>query len=168
MAYWLKRLARPLLCRVPGRFRPLWLLPGKPRFTFWDAASGLPPGTEVLVAPRTALLDLAWALDRDTAPLPEIHRAIVVRSDRWQGLLTEEDRDLLWDVFGVPVFEQFTAPDGRVVAFECEAHAGLHLAGDPQALAGMPGAIETLPCECGRPESRFMPQPPAEVASAAD
>ena len=71
MAYWLSRLVRPL-----------WLLPGKPRFTFWDAAAEPPPVAEVLVAPRTALLDLARALDRGTAPAPEIERAIIVRSGR--------------------------------------------------------------------------------------
>jgi hypothetical protein len=43
------------------------------------------------------------------------------------GLLTEEDRELLWRAFGVPVFEHFLGAANEVLAAECDAHQGLHL-----------------------------------------
>jgi hypothetical protein len=67
--------------------------------------------------------------------------------------MTDEDRDLLWRAFGLPVFEQLLGADGRVVARECEVHDGLHadegetlLAGEA---AGHSAEIVTGHCYCG-------------------
>ena len=62
-------------------------------------------------------------------------------------------RDLLWNTFGVPVFEQYLGPNLELLAFECEAHDGLHLAN-----AGVhdPGcALRTELCACGNPTPRL-------------
>jgi hypothetical protein len=47
-----------------------------------------------------------------------------------QSLLDEEQRDRLWEVFRVPVFQQIIGFDGELLAWECEAHSGLHTVED--------------------------------------
>ncbi len=42
-------------------------------------------------------------------------------------LLDEPLRDLLWRVFGLPVYQQFRSWSGGLLAWECSAHAGLHI-----------------------------------------
>ena len=59
----------------------------------------------------------AWA---PTLPL------IILTGPRY-GLLTEEDRDLIWRRWGVPVYEFLTDATGTVIASECDAHEGLHV-----------------------------------------
>ncbi|MBV6433190.1 MAG: hypothetical protein IANPNBLG_03367 [Bryobacteraceae bacterium] len=43
------------------------------------------------------------------------------------GCLKQEDRDLLWRAFQAPVFEQFRGFSQELLAWECEAHDGLHI-----------------------------------------
>jgi hypothetical protein len=54
-------------------------------------------------------------------------RRITVHSRVDRGLLREADRDSLWRAFELPVFEQIRGLDGELLAWECEAHTGLHL-----------------------------------------
>jgi hypothetical protein len=55
------------------------------------------------------------------------HSVVVFLSDE---PLSPEQRDQLWEMFAVPVFEQLRTPDGELMAAECEAHDGLHLVGE--------------------------------------
>jgi hypothetical protein len=57
--------------------------------------------------------------------------------------LTSADRDLFWESFGVPVFEQLLDAAGHVIADECEAHTALHVR-VPKIGAGL------AKCACGR------------------
>jgi len=85
-------------------------------------------------APESIALPLALALSYSAQRLaganflPSLRRAIVVLSSPQTpcGPMTDGHRDLLWGAFGLPVFEQLLAPDGGVIARECEAHDGLH------------------------------------------
>lgn len=54
-------------------------------------------------------------------------RRVTVHSRVDRGLLREADRDSLWRAFELPVFEQMRGLDGELLAWECEAHTGLHL-----------------------------------------
>ena len=74
-----------------------------------------------------------------------VRRAILVTHAEDEPLLSDDDRDSLWERFGVPVFAIVLNRNGRVTAYECEAQNGLHLGAHAQ-----PGAPDAV-CECGRP-----------------
>ena len=52
--------------------------------------------------------------------------AVICLSWTYDGLLSAAQRDLLWTGLGVPIFEQFLGPGNVLLAYECEAHGGLH------------------------------------------
>lgn len=79
---------------------------------------------DVLAAPVEALRrlsGLAW---------PGPARAIVALTGIGRSWLTEVDRDQLWRRFGVPVYEQFRGFQGELLAGDCEAHGGMHVAAE--------------------------------------
>jgi hypothetical protein len=75
----------------------------------------------------------------------QLTHAVVCLSWDIDNLLTDAQRDRLWEAFGVPVFEQILGPDNVLLANECDAHAGLHLT---PAHAGM--RADVARCACGR------------------
>jgi hypothetical protein len=82
----------------------------------------------------------------------QVQHAVIVLTSGALSSLTEEDRDLLWRAFGVPVFEQCLGPDNQLLAAECEAHDGLHVVG------GVHNAgLQTDVCGCGSSVPRMMP-----------
>lgn len=98
------------------------------------------------------------------APMKELHRlaragielqhAVIVLMRGADARLLEEDRELLWRAFGVPVFEQCLGEDNVLLAAECEAHDGLHVVGrgiqeDVNLEAGV--------CGCGSGVPRLKP-----------
>lgn len=127
---------------------------------------------EALVAPLGDALALA-----EFAPPLRLSTAMVVLTTPGAehlsaDYLSDEARDRLWEAFGVPVFEQLRSSDGTVIARECEAHAGLHVAHDStilhrdadgeilltllslkrpvlEARTGLTGEIVDCECECG-------------------
>lgn len=56
--------------------------------------------------------------------------------------------DRLWDWFGVPTFEQIRTADGALLAYECEARDGYHLA-KAEAAERIGAVRSSLPCACG-------------------
>jgi hypothetical protein len=60
--------------------------------------------------------------------LPSLSTALVVLTRLDDSPLADHHRDLLWQAFRVPVFEQVRGWDGTVIARECEVHDGLHVA----------------------------------------
>jgi phenylacetate-coenzyme A ligase PaaK-like adenylate-forming protein len=132
---------------------------------------------EALVAPLAdalALAEFAPGLQLSTAMI--VLTAIGAEHLNSEHLnpehLTDDARDRLWDAFGVPIFEQLRSWDGAVIARECEAHAGLHIAHDStiphrepegeilltlfnskrpglKARTGLIGEIVECECECG-------------------
>jgi hypothetical protein len=100
-----------------------------------------------------------------------------------QAFLSEEARDLFWRVFKVPVFSQILSPSCEVLAWECEAHEGYHVAGnsaifetdytsgEPELLVtslvdrrrpvlrmatGIAARLEHAPCACGQTGPRLV------------
>ena len=94
----------------------------------FDAADDAPLrawSPDVLVAPMPAVLALAES--RLTgADFPAL-MAIVVVTSLNDAPLEERHRELFWEAFQAPLFEQLRAWDGRIIARECEVHDGLHL-----------------------------------------
>ncbi len=103
-------------------------------------------------------------------------RAIYVLHNPESPFLTEYERDTIWEIFQVPAFGLLLDGDGRLVAYECEAHDGFHLVGskgadaehiDPRLnLTGEDSMLGyripwdrfhlvTSLCDCGRPGQRM-------------
>jgi len=82
-----------------------------------------------------------------------VRRAVFVVYAEGEPFLKEEERDLLWGKFQVPIFVLLLDSTGRVIACECEVQDGLHVAPG----YGLPGRPRGLPrqeseiCDCGRP-----------------
>ena len=134
-------------------------------------------GPDLLAGPLKVLV--RWA-GRESRHVPSVQRALVAFTGIEEGPLLESVRDLLWNTFEVPVFEQRLGANGSVLAWECEAHEGLHIVEENvvieqglnrelvltsltdrchpvlRLVAGVSGTIETQPCGCGRPEPRLV------------
>jgi hypothetical protein len=70
---------------------------------------------------------MAASIERGQQKMHALKHFVVSFTGGDLGELREEDREPFWRVFQVPVFEQRVGFDGRVVAYECEAHEGLHI-----------------------------------------
>jgi len=83
-----------------------------------------------------------------------VKNAVIVLSHEGEPALTERDRDLFWDVFGVPTFEQLLTHRNELIASECDAHDGLHLRGAVCVREGW--ELDKSPCDCGDPRPRLV------------
>ena len=79
-------------------------------------------GCDVLAAPA-GVLD--W-LTRQNPGLPSPAYGIIAFTGMSQRPLTPADRDLFWEVWRTPVFEQYRGFQGELLGSECQAFAGLH------------------------------------------
>jgi hypothetical protein len=99
---------------------------------------------EALAAPLEILRVLTGARRRGLLALASLSHPIVGFSDLFSGPMTQQDRDSFWDVFGLPVFEQWRGWEGELLACECELHAGLHIQTGEAAFEVDPGSGELL------------------------
>jgi hypothetical protein len=83
-----------------------------------------------LAGPIDLVRALANAIENRAVEVPPFQNAIIAFTGILEGTLTEEDRDRFWRLFEVPVFEQFRGFAGELLAWECEAHQGLHIQED--------------------------------------
>ena len=81
------------------------------------------------------------------------HAVIVLRRE-WEPRLSDAERDRLWRQFRVPVFEQIIDASGALLAAECEAHSGLHIASEKLAVGDH--EIDRSPCGCGKGTPRLI------------
>jgi len=91
------------------------------------------------------------ALARDG--IPSLTHAVIILSRPEQPRLTDAGRESLWWAFGVPVFEQVIGKSGKLLAAECEAHDGLHIASPALSLHGE--SVDDSHCPCGRKTPRI-------------
>jgi hypothetical protein len=77
------------------------------------------------------------------------HAVVVLTYDLRLGV-SEEEREMLWRVLGVPVYEQYLSADHQLLAMDCEAHAGLHVIRGCEALAA-----DSNLCGCGSQAPRL-------------
>ena len=84
-----------------------------------------------------------------------VRNAVIVFTREGDDGLTSYDRDMFWDVFGVPAFEQYLNRRNRLIAGECDAHEGLHIWSSPARREGW--IRDSSPCACGDVRPRLMP-----------
>jgi hypothetical protein len=75
------------------------------------------------------IIALPWLMKSASVAVAPTH-AVIVLAGIEHGAMPEADRENLWRIFEVPIFEQCLAPDGSLLAWECEAHQGLHFGGE--------------------------------------
>ena len=140
----------------------------------WRWRRSYPSG--VLTASSEWLLGMARS-----GNAPPVRHSVVVLTAFGASPLSEDDRDLLWRAFRVPVFEHLLGPDGQVFAAECAAHQELHLFSERAILetrsgellvtsltslrrpalrvaAGLPFQVRNGPCACGQTIWRLCPR----------
>jgi hypothetical protein len=122
-------------------------------------------GPEALVLPLSLALLLANRKQLGLFELPSLDTALVVLTSLDESPLASRHRDLLWRVFGVPVFEQLRGSDGAVIASECEVHDGLHF--QHAQFPGLKGEIVADHCACGAETPRLRSQAFKKAATAA-
>jgi hypothetical protein len=83
--------------------------------------------TQLLAANVPVLRRMAAGVLSGTFALPQLSHGIVIFNSMEHGVLMASERDLLWAIFGVPLFEQWLGFDGEMLACECEAHHGMHI-----------------------------------------
>ncbi len=145
-------------------------LPGAPEIAIYAYAGDTPK--EILAGTFGTLSALAGKVT--------VRQALIVITGIEEGALTLPNRDTLWQGFGVPSFQQFLGLDGQLIAYECEAHDGLHIAERNAILEERPedgliltsltdlafpilrrktgffGRILRDDCACGRPGPRVL------------
>ena len=132
-------------CFRQPRFRPNCPVRVFPRGWSEEVAAFQP---EAVAAPREQLLGLA-AIEKP----PVFTRALVALENPGDPMLSTEERQRLWRVFRVPVFEQIVGPRGELLAAECEAHDGLHIEVPEAPWEGY--RLEQAFCGCGRKTPRL-------------
>jgi len=145
-------------------------------------------GASALAAPVSVLRSFADAIETGRNDAPPLRHFVVSFTGGEQGELAEQDRERFWRVFRVPVFEQRLGFDGRVIAYECEAHDGLHVLRERAAFeqtahsellltsltdlrlptlrvgTRLGGSIHSDCCDCGNAASRLIGARPLVAA----
>ncbi len=120
------------------------------------------------MAPLSAALSLADRKLRGLVEFPSLRIALVVLTETGGNPVGGDYRELLWQAFEVPIFEQLRNRAGDVIARECEVHDGMHV--DPAARLDETDLIKE-PCECGAETPRlrnyFMVRRAATTLSAS-
>ena len=111
---------------------------------------------EAIVAPLKTVLSLADQRLRGLADLASLRIALIVLTDIDGDPLASHYRELLWQAFQVPVFEQLRGRDGAILARECEVHDGLHLDPGANLTPELEIALVNDHCECGLETPRLM------------
>lgn len=122
---------------------------------------------EALAGSVAALRLLAEATLRTRTAWPSLAYGILALTSTGPPALLPEDRELLWEAFQVPAWEQCRRWDGTLYAEECAARAGLHLR-VPHLPSRPQGTILLEePCRCGDPSPRIVSASTAVLARAA-
>ena len=138
----------------------------------------------VIVACAPDLQHLAELVELGRIELSSLDHAIFLLTPCGHPPATDTLRVVLWQAFGVPVYELLMSPSGALLAHECEAHEGLHLAPGLTATAalsheliahepnraatptGLTGQLSADTCPCGRAGARILNPQSASAASA--
>ena len=110
-----------------------------------------------------------------------IDHALVVLTRYGSKPLTDMMRVMLWQRFGVPIFELYLGLDESLLAWECEAHEGWHMApgigfanmtagelildgaGNSGLRTGLCGLLDPNACPCGQTSPRIMNVEPLQL-----
>ncbi len=103
--------------------------------------------------------ELRRLLHERAAGLETLRHAVIALTFEGQPGLSSWERELFWRAWGVPLFEQYwSSAGGELLAGECEAHQGLHIAPSrAKAMLTRPGhELHNGPCGCGSPTPRLV------------
>jgi len=84
----------------------------------------------VLIGSAADLHQLRERVEQGTADLTSVDDALFVPTVWGDRPISDVSRVMLWQTFGVPVYELFVGKGGTVIASECEAQEGWHIAQD--------------------------------------
>lgn len=108
----------------------------------WRRRLGFRP--QAIAGPFGALKRLACDVRSGRVSVARTVCRVIVHSPVDHELLRETDREFLWQALGFPVFEQVRGFDGELLAWECEAHAGLHVNAECALVEAAAGGEELL------------------------
>jgi hypothetical protein len=159
---WLQRRPVSLVTPWEGNVRMAvlkpWFRVGSGGRVFMEPAAAalrrFAPGA--LAGPVPALRELARMVVDGEAALAPLEFGVLAFTGPSQEPLTAADRELFWRAFQAPIFEQCRGPHGELLAYECEAHEGLHLVRE-SAIARMRGwVLVDSSCPCGTSTPRAL------------
>lgn len=125
----------------------------------------------ILVGDTADLHQLAQRVKSSLIDLSSVDHAVFALTYGGAEPLSDVMRVVLWQAFGVPVYELFIGRGG-ILAAECETHEGWHVEpgaafrmddgellfdgfGARAVRTGLHASIETEPCPCGRTTPRI-------------
>jgi hypothetical protein len=172
---WTSRIKLPFLVSSKVRIAEVAAVPSVQlargfRCGEWQALADYQP--QILVGTRSELQLLVEEMGRDAWELNSVDCAVVVLTYSYTAPLDDVFRVMLWQRFGVPIYELLVGPHNTLLAAECEAHEGWHIqpetevffAGEeiacrrrsqPPIYTGWIGSIEFQPCACGHKSIRL-------------
>jgi len=131
-------------------------------------------GPNVVVGTLREMKRLMDCVAAGTLDASCIDRALVILTRFGAKPLNDVARVALWQSFGVPIFELYLGLDQTLLASECEAHEGWHLAAgiEPMTLdggelildgagnsglrTGLSASVEETTCPCGLTSPRVL------------
>ncbi len=84
-------------------------------------------GAEAIAGPLGRICKLGRALESGELRMRPLSRAVIVFVRPHEQPLSDDDREQLWRQFQVPIYEHLLGYAGELLAWECEAHEGLHV-----------------------------------------
>lgn len=128
---------------------------------------------QVLIGSHSDLQILAELSSSGKCDLGSIDYTLIAVTGNGEECLSDLSRVILWQAFGVPVYEVLVDSDGLLLAAECEAHEGWHVRAGLRAsisggkvfmhrgnrkpiFTGYMGEIDTTACACRRQTARIL------------
>ena len=115
----------------------------------------LTPATEAKNVTAALCGDFA-ELCRAAARGVRVERAVFPLLSSLDPVLTNVQRDLLWELFEVPIYLLLLDGHGLLAGYECEAQHGIHVV-DGYRQPSDVSILESNTCECGRSGARLVP-----------
>jgi len=172
-----RRLSSPPQTRISSRLH--YPLPGAPRvavlglpvkiednircFSHWTCNQIMRFSPEAIAGSLSDLLEIERLRSDGFLLAPCLSLPLVVFSSLRTGILNQQDRECLWHAFGLPFYEQIRDDEGRLLAYECDAHDGFHWVGEE---VGTHLARPVL-CACGRMATKTPASEQTESAAQA-
>lgn len=97
---------------------------------------------DALAGPVSALRTLAERLPSRIYWSPRLKHSLMALLVFPQTGITRETRELLWRVFEVPLYAQVLGPSRSLLAWECQAYEGYHVAEHNAVFELVPGLVE--------------------------
>ena len=126
----------------------------------------------VLIGHTAVLKSLLEQMQSGRLDLSSIDHAVFLLTNCGEPPVTDTQRVLFWQSFGVPVYELVAAADGSLLAADCEAHEGWHVqpgvrahllngellfetAGIKSLHSGLSAELISDGCACGRSDLKI-------------